>query len=89
MRGSVVALVREAVTTKTTYRVRIVSTEEEDTLKRVDLLNSAMFRVLSTSRLCRVESSDYRRGEISLLVYGSPSDPMFVPGKVEITVEEA
>ena len=67
------------------YRV-IITAEEEDVLKRVALLNSTMFRFLKETKLKSVVEADYRVGKLVLEVVGTPNNPAFVSGKVQIDV---
>lgn len=68
------------------YLVTITS-DEEDMLQRVDILNASMFRILKETRLRRVIASNYREGRIVLECYGPPNDPEIATGRVEVTVE--
>lgn len=62
---------------------------ETDTLRRVSLLNSAMFRVLEVSELRRVIEANYAEGRVELLVLAEEATPELVPGEVTIKVREA
>lgn len=70
------------------YRVTILVAPEEDVLRRVALLTSAMFRILRETRLKKVEEANYRDGRLILSVIGLPDNPAIVSGKVSINVEQ-
>lgn len=62
--------------------------EIPDTLRRVALLNAALFRVLSGVRLIRVVDADYEVGVLRLLVESRDSRPS-VKGRVCVRYEPA
>lgn len=68
------------------YFVSITS-NEQDVLRRVDLLTSTMFRLLRETRLVRVVRSDYKEGCVELLVKGRKGNAMVSVGKVTIKIE--
>lgn len=69
------------------YRVTIHS-DEEDTLRRIAILHSSMYRILRVARLCRVDVVDHEQGRIQLRVHAPAADPMIVPGEVWGRVED-
>jgi hypothetical protein len=70
------------------YKV-VVEAGDEDIMRRIALLNSAVFRVLKVARLRQVLSSDYQRGCIELMVEARQLDTMIVPGSVSVSIEDA
>ena len=66
-----------------------LTVEESDSLRRVALLNSAMFRLLRVSQLIEVKRADYRRGTLVLKVDAEECGPELVPGRVTVQVDPA
>lgn len=71
------------------YRVTLCVHKEVDVLRRMAVLNSAMYRVLAVSQLKRVVRADYRAGELVMEVMAADAAPDIVPGRVEVRVEPA
>jgi hypothetical protein len=65
-----------------------VCVNEEDVLKRVGLLNAAIFRVLSDARLIHVALADYEAGRMEVIVRADTTIvPDIAPGEVTVRIE--
>lgn len=67
-----------------------VSVDESEVLKRVALLNAALFKLIEGATLLRVTSADYKRGLIVALIRVDISTiPAITPGEVSVRIEQA
>lgn len=64
-----------------------IQTDEADLLRRVSIINSAMFRILREAKLRSVWLADYAGGKLQLLVEAGEADPSVVPGEANVRVE--
>lgn len=70
-----------------THRVT-VSVEESNVLKRVALLNAAVFKVITDTRLVRVDNADYETGDFEFLIEAEGvTVPDIAPGEVVVRIE--
>lgn len=71
------------------YLVTLEVLDEEDALRRIDLLNSSVYRILSSddTRLEKVVSSDYSAGTMKMLIRSPQGDPNIVVGQVRVKIE--
>lgn len=76
---------------RTPYLVTLTVENEPDTLRRISILNAALFRILDAAsvNLRRVLSSDYDGGCLELLLEAPDADPSIVPGAVTAKFERA
>lgn len=59
-----------------------IETEAPDLLRRVDLLNASIYRILQASDLIRVDQVDYQHGTLSAIVEAPNDSPMITEGEV-------
>jgi hypothetical protein len=78
-----------SVAEKKMYVIELRVPENEDVMRKIALLNSAMFRFLKVARLKRVMHVDYEGGCIELLVEAEVIDPQIVPGVLTANIREA
>lgn len=70
----------------TEYEVTLTA-DDPDVLRRIALLNSALFRICEVAQLRKVLSTDYRKGEFKLRVLAERASPELVPGEVHVRVD--
>lgn len=64
-----------------------VSVQEDDVLKRVALLNAAIFRILAAARRWRVTAANYEDGSMTAIIEADEAVIPEVEGEVRISVE--
>jgi hypothetical protein len=79
-----------SVNQKRCYFVTLEVEDEEDVLRRIGILNAALYRILDTSaiHLKRVVKTDYQAGVMELIVNAPEVDPSIVPGAVTARFED-
>lgn len=75
---------------KRCYKVTLEAFEEPDIMRRIDILNAALYRILDTQsiHLKKVVKVDYAGGCLELVVYAPELDPSIVPGAVTARFED-
>lgn len=69
------------------YRVTL-RVDEGDILRKVTVLHAALYRIVSATKLIRVERSEYEQGELDFVIETEEDmDPMVVPGEVTARFE--
>ena len=69
------------------HHVVITVEDEPDALKRIAVLNTAFYKILSGTRLVRVVHADYEKGCIEALVEADRIVPDIAPAAVHVKID--